>query len=92
MEVGGVGTKFRPKASTLVSVGNSWLEERFFMAFFLKFVWSSWRIRRLVFLKFLVVCVSGKSFLNEGMEYGCLGCAALVNFSEPSLRFLWMYA
>ena len=32
--------------------------------------WSSWRIRHLVFLKFLVVHVSfcWKSFLNEGME------------------------
>ena len=92
MEAGSVGTKLRPKPSTSVSMGDSWWEEKFVMVLFLKIVWSSWRIRRLVFLKFLVVCVSGKRFLNEGMEYGCLGCAALVNFSEPSLRFLWMYA
>ena len=88
MEAGGVGTKLRPKASTSVSVGDSWWEERFLMALFLKFVWSSWRIWHLVFLKFLVVCACGKSFLNEGIEYGGLGCAVLTNFSEPSLRFL----
>ena len=76
MEAGSVGTKLRPKPSTSVSMGDSWWEEKFVMVLFLKIVWSSWRIRRLVFLKFLVVCVSGKSFLNEGMEYGCLGCAA----------------
>ena len=91
-EAGSVGTKLRPKASTLVSVGVSCWEERFLMALLLKFVWSSWRIWRLVFLKFLVVRVCGKSFLNEGMEYGRLGCAVLANFSEPSLRFLLMYA
>ena len=92
MEVGGVGTKLRPKASTSVSVGNSWWEERFFMTLLLKFLWSSWRIWRLVFLKFLVVRVCGKSFLNEGMEYGRLGCAVLANFSEPSLQFLLVAA
>ena len=80
MEAGGVGTKLRPKATTSVSMGDSWWEERFLMALFLKFVWSSWRIRRLVFLKFLVVRVCGKSFLNDGMEYSCLGCAVLANF------------
>ena len=92
MEAGGVGTKLRPKASTSISLGVSWWEERFLMALLLKFVWSSWRIWRLVFLKFLVVRVCGKSFLNEGMEYGRLGCAVLANFSEPSLRFSLMYA
>ena len=46
----------------------------------------------MVFLKFLVVRVCEKSFLNEAMEYGHLGCAALAKFSEPSLRFLLMYA
>ena len=92
MEAGSAGAKLRPKASTSVSMGDSWWEDKFVMVLFLKIVWSSWRIRRLVFLKFHVVCVSGKSFLNEGMEYGCLGCAVLDNFSEPSLRFLWMYA
>ena len=45
-----------------------------------------------MFLKFLVVRVCGKSFLNEVMEYGRLGYAALANFSEPSLQFLLMYA
>ena len=45
-----------------------------------------------MFLKFLVVRVCGKSFLNEGMEYGRLGCAVLANFPEPSLQFLLMYA
>ena len=88
----GVGTKLRPKASTSVSVGDSWWEERFLMALFLNFVWSSWRIQRLVFLKFLVVRTCGKSFLNEAMEYGRLGCTVLVNFSKTSLQFLSMYA
>ena len=45
-----------------------------------------------MFLKFLVVCISGKSFLNEGLEYGCLGSAVIAKFSEPSLRFLLMSA
>ena len=39
------------------------------MALFLKFVWSYWKISHLMFLKFLVVCVCGRSFLNE---YGVL--------------------
>ena len=90
VEAGGIGAKLRPKASTSVSVGDSWWEERFLVAFILKFVWSSWRIWRLMFLKFLVVHVCGKNFLNEGMEYGRLGCAVLANFSEPSLQFLLM--
>ena len=92
MEAGGVGTKLRPKLSTSVSMGDSWWEDRFLMALFLKFVWSSWRIRRLVFLKFFVVRVSGKSLLNEGMEYGRLGCGVFPNFSESSLWFLLMGA
>ena len=71
MEPGSVGTKLRPKASTSVSMRDIWWEEKFLMALFLKIVWSSWRIRRLVYLKFLVVLVSGKSFLNESMEYCC---------------------
>ena len=41
MEAGGVGTKLRPKASTSVSVEDSWWEKTFLMSFFLKFVWSS---------------------------------------------------
>ena len=44
VEARGVGTNLRPKASTSVSVGDSWWEERFLMALFLKFVRSSWRI------------------------------------------------
>ena len=92
VEAEGVWTKLRPKVSTSVSMGKSWWEERFLMALFLKLVWSSWRIRCLVCLKFLVVHVSGKSFLNEGLEYGRLGCAVIAKFSEPSLRFLLMYA
>ena len=92
MEAWGVGTKLRPKVSTSVSMGDSWWEERFFMALFFKLVWSSWRIRCLVFLKFLVVHILGKSFLNEALEYGRLGCPFIAKFLEPSLQFLLMYA
>ena len=92
MEAKGVGTKLRPRPSTSVSMGDSWWEDRFIMALFLKFVSSSWRIRRLVFLKFFVVRISGKSLLNEGMEYDRLGCGVLPNFLEPSLWFLLMCA
>ena len=42
MKARGVGTKLRPKASTSVSMGDSWWEKRFLMALFLKLVWSSW--------------------------------------------------
>ena len=56
----GVGTKLRVKPITSVSMVDSWWEERFLMALFLKFVLSSWRIRRLIFLKFLVVRDCGK--------------------------------
>ena len=87
MEGGGVGTKLRSKASTSVSMGDSWWEEGFHMALFLKLICSSWRIRCLAFLKFLIVYVSRKSFLNEGLEYGCLGCAVIAKFLEPSLWF-----
>ena len=62
------------------------------MTLFLKLDWSSWRILRLVFLKFLVVRVSGKSFLKEGLEYGRLGCAFIAKLLEPPLRLLLMYA
>ena len=85
VEGGGVGKKLRPKVSTSVSIGDSWWEERFLMALILKLIWSSCRIRRLVFLKFLVVHVSGKSFLNKGLEYDRLGCAFIAKFLEPSL-------
>ena len=70
---------------------SSW-EKGFLMVLFLKLIYSSWRIQCLVFLKFLVVYISGKSFLNEVLEYGCLGSAVIAKFSEPSLRFLLMSA
>ena len=38
----------------------------------------------------LFVGVSGKSFFNEGLEYDHLSLAVI--FSEPSLRFLLIYA
>ena len=38
METRRVGTKLRPKASTSVSVRDSWWEEGFLMALFLKLV------------------------------------------------------
>ena len=56
------------------------------MALFLKFVCSSWRIQCLLFLKFFVVYISGKSFLNEGLEYCCLGCTVIAKF----LRAIFM--
>ena len=62
MEPRGLGTKLRPKASTSVSMGDSWWEERFLMALFLKFVWDFKSIQYLAFLKFLVVHVCGKFF------------------------------
>ena len=37
----------------------------------------------------LVVRVSAKSFLNEGLEHGRFGCDVIAKFSEP---FLLMYA
>ena len=46
----------------------------------------------MVFQKFLVVPISGNSFLNESLEYGCLECALIAKFSEPSLWFMLMYA
>ena len=45
-----------------------------------------------MYLKFLVVRISGKSFLNERLEYGRLGCAVIAKFSEQSLQILLMYA
>ena len=62
VEPRGLGTKLRPKASTSVSMGDSWWEERFLMALFLKFVWDFKSIQYLAFLKFLVVHVCGKFF------------------------------
>ena len=85
-----LGQKLRPKTSTAVSIRDRWWEKRFLMALYLKSVWSSWRIQHLVFLKFLVVSVCGMSFLNEGMEYGRLGCAVLAKFPEPSLQFFYV--
>ena len=58
VEAGGVGTKMRPRVSTSVSIGDGWLEDRFLMALFLKFVCSSWRIQHLVVLKFFVMRIS----------------------------------
>ena len=62
------------------------------MTLFLKLLCSSWRIWRLVFLKFLVVHVFGKSFLNEGSEYDLFTCAVITKFLEPSLQGVLMYA
>ena len=36
-------------------------------------------------LKFLVVCISGNSFLNEGLEYGRLSGATIVFLLDQSL-------
>ena len=91
MEAGGVGTELRPKMSTSVSTGDSCFEDRFLMPLSLKLVCSSCRIRHLVFLKFLVVCVSGISFLNEGVEYGCLSLAVIAEFLGYSLCTVMMY-
>ena len=55
------------------------------MALFLRFVCSSWKTRRLVLLKFFVVRISGKSFLNEGVEYGHLGDSINNEFLESSV-------
>ena len=55
------------------------------MAFLWKFDCSSYRMRHLVFLKFLVVCISGNSFLNEGLEYGRLSGATIVFLLDQSL-------
>ena len=44
METGGLGTKLRLKTITSLSMGDSWWEERFHMALFLKFICSSWKI------------------------------------------------
>ena len=55
------------------------------MALFVKLVCSSWRITHFVLLKFLAVGISGKSFLNEGLEFNRLSCAVIAEFSESSL-------
>ena len=62
------------------------------MALFFKPIFSSWRIRCLVFLTFLIVRDSGKSFLSEGLDYGCLSCTAIAKISELFLQFLLLYA
>ena len=62
------------------------------MALFLKFVLEFLEVQRLVFPKFLILRVCGKSFLNGCIKYDRLGCAVLANFLEPSLRFLLVYA
>ena len=43
-------------------------------------------MRRLVLLKFLVVCISGNTFLNDGLDYGCLSGATVVCLLDPSLQ------
>ena len=58
VKAGGVVTKLRHKMSTAVSIGNSWYEERFLIDLFLKLVCSSGKTKRLVLLKFSMVCVS----------------------------------
>ena len=55
------------------------------MVFLSKFDCSSWRIQRLVLLKFLVVRIPGNSFLNDGLEYGHLSGTAVVCLLDPSL-------
>ena len=62
------------------------------MAFLSKFSCSSWRMRRLVLLKFLVVRISGNSFLNDGLEYGHLSGAVVISLLDPSLRVVFMCA
>ena len=86
VETRSVGTKFRPKASTSISLCDSWLEKRFLMGLFLKFVCNSWRIRHLVLLKF-----SPKNFLNEVLEYGLLSRATVAELLGPFLRVALIY-
>ena len=43
-------------------------------------------------LKFLVVCISWNSFLNDGLKFGRLNGATDVDFLEPSLWVVLMYA
>ena len=43
-------------------------------------------------LKFFVVCVFSKSFLNETLECGCFSYATIAEFLEPSLRVILIYA
>ena len=62
------------------------------MAFLLKFDCSSWRMRRLVLLKLLVVHISGNSVLNEGLEYGRLNSVAVICLLDSSLRVELVYA
>ena len=40
----------------------------------------------------VMVRVSEKRFLNEGVEYGCLSRAVIAGFLEPSLQVVLMYA
>ena len=62
------------------------------MAFAWKVNCSSWMMRHLVLLKFLVVRISGKSFLNNGLEYGRLSGAAVICLLDPSLQVVLMCA
>ena len=46
----------------------------------------------MVILKFLMMRVSVKSFVNKGLEYGCLSNATIAGFLEPSSLVALMYA
>ena len=35
--------------------------------------------------------VFGKSFLNNGLEYGCLSCATIIELLEPSSQAVLLY-
>ena len=50
------------------------------MALLLKLVCNSWRIQRLLLVKFFVMRISGKSLVNESLEHGCL----ITQFLETS--------
>ena len=62
------------------------------MALFLKLVCCSFRIQHFVLLKFWVVRISRKSFLNDGLEYDCLSVPTVVELLEPSSRVISMYS
>lgn len=46
----------------------------------------------MVLLKFLVICVSGKSFSSDDFVYGCLSHIVIAEFLEQSLWVVLMYA
>ena len=55
------------------------------MVFLSKFYCSSWKIRHLVLLRFLVACDSGNSFLDNDLQYGRLSGATILGLLESSL-------